>query len=414
MPATSDGNPNQLSPPTDGRGLGVVRMRRTPLALAILAGALLFGVLVYSIHRDRQGRDDATRAVQVQPEQPLLPADGGAGLAPQQLDQPAPTPEPDQEPAPKPFIKVVPVSTKKDPAAEARRREAEKIRRARMDAQRAALGAPLKAIKTSGDSRDAQAQGQAQGQGQSRAQRAPARSPSALQATQSQQTQPFAEDRDKEAFFDRAAATQWALGHVRERGHPLSLKTGGVIPALMVTGVNSDLPGVIIAQVSRHVYDTATGRHLLIPRGAKLYGAYDSRIVYGQSRVLVAWNRIIFPDGSAITLGAMPGADQAGQAGFEDQVDTHFWRTFGSAVLMSLISGVSAYAVDEFGQDDDAETPTVIDQLGAGLASQLGQTTATLLEKNLAIKPTLEIRPGYPFNIVVTKDIAFEEPYAPW
>ncbi|WP_081696766.1 TrbI/VirB10 family protein [Megalodesulfovibrio gigas] len=153
---------------------------------------------------------------------------------------------------------------------------------------------------------------------------------------------------------------------------------------------------------------------MLIPQGAKLYGVYDSRVVYGQARVLVAWNRIIFPDGSAMTLGAMPGADTAGYAGFTDQVETHFWRTFGTAALMSLVSGASAYALDEFGANGDSDNPSMQDQMASALASQLGQTTAKLLEKNLSVKPTLAIRPGYRFNIVVTKDLVFEEPYAPW
>ncbi len=115
-----------------------------------------------------------------------------------------------------------------------------------------------------------------------------------------------------------------------------------------------------------------------------------------------------------MTLGAMPGADTAGYAGFTDQVETHFWRTFGTAALMSLVSGASAYALDEFGANGDSDNPSMQDQMASALASQLGQTTAKLLEKNLSVKPTLAIRPGYRFNIVVTKDLVFEEPYAPW
>ena len=115
----------------------------------------------------------------------------------------------------------------------------------------------------------------------------------------------------------------------------MNSRLGRSSPGVMLTGVNSDLPGALIAQVSQNVYDTAHGAHLLIPQGSKLYGVYDSRVVYGQSRVLVAWNRLIFPDGSAVTLGAMPGADMSGYSGFHDQVDNHYWRIFGSAVLMS-------------------------------------------------------------------------------
>ena len=196
---------------------------------------------------------------------------------------------------------------------------------------------------------------------------------------------------------------------------PLELKTGAVIPGVMLTGINSDLPGNMIAQVAQNVYDTATGLNLLIPQGARLYGIYDSRVVYGQQRVLIAWNRLIFPDGSSISLGAMPGADMAGMAGFRDDVDNHYARIFGSALMMSLVSGGMAYALD--GANDSTETDNgtrMTDEMTASLAQQLGQTTTTLLQRNLSIKPTLEIRPGYQFNIVVTKDVIFREPYTRW
>lgn len=197
---------------------------------------------------------------------------------------------------------------------------------------------------------------------------------------------------------------------------PLELKTGAVVPGVMLTGINSDLPGNMIAQVSQNVYDTATGRNLLIPQGARLYGVYDSRVVYGQQRVLIAWNRIIFPDGSSMSIGAMPGADMAGMAGFSDEVDNHYLRIFGSAVLMSLVTGGMAYAMDSannnVGSSDNGTS--MQDEMTSALAAQLGQTTTTLLQKNLNIKPTLEVRPGYQFNIVVTKDLVFRQPYQAW
>ena len=196
---------------------------------------------------------------------------------------------------------------------------------------------------------------------------------------------------------------------------PLELKTGAVVPGVMLTGLNSDLPGNMIAQVSQNVFDTATGRNLLIPQGARLYGVYDSRVVYGQQRVLIAWNRIIFPDGSSMSIGAMPGADMAGMAGLTDKVDNHYLRIFGSAVMMSLVTGGMAYAMDSANNNSSGENGTSMqDEMTSALAAQLGQTTTTLLQKNLNIKPTLEIRPGYQFNIVLTKDLVFREPYARW
>jgi type IV secretion system protein VirB10 len=152
-----------------------------------------------------------------------------------------------------------------------------------------------------------------------------------------------------------------------------------------------------------------------VPQGAKLFGVYDSRVIYGQERVLVAWNRVVFPDGSAVTLGAMPGSDMAGYAGYTDKVDNHYFRIFGSAILMSMISGGMAYTMDSLGSSSESmsQTPTLQDEMGSALAAQLGQTTLQLLQRNLNIKPTLEIRPGYQFNVIVTKDLVFERPYRP-
>ena len=222
-------------------------------------------------------------------------------------------------------------------------------------------------------------------------------------------------DRDKEAFFGRADRDEsWILPHARTAGQPLEIKTGAVIPSVMVTGINSDLPGNIIAQVSQNVWDTATGRQLLIPQGSRLFGVYDSRVVYGQSRVLVAWNRLVFPDGSAVTLGAMPGSDMSGHAGYTDKVNNHYLRIFGSAILMSLISGSMAYTMDSFAPSTSGTdtAPSIRDEMVAALAAQLGQTTMQLLQRNLNIKPTLEIRPGYQFNVIVTKDLVFQKAYA--
>ena len=227
---------------------------------------------------------------------------------------------------------------------------------------------------------------------------------------------------DKEKFFDRADTgnSGWLSRYTREAGRPLEIKTGTIIPAVMVGGINSDLPGVMIAQVSQNVYDTATGQNLLIPQGAKLYGAYDSRVIYGQERVLTAWNRVIFPDGSSVTLGAMPGADMSGYSGFNDKVNNHYIRIFGSAFLMSMITGATSYAVDSMGNNQNnnnnnvngSTTTTFQDAMAAALAAQMGQATMAMLQKNLNIAPTLEIRPGYQFNVVATKDVAFSEPYS--
>ena len=125
---------------------------------------------------------------------------------------------------------------------------------------------------------------------------------------------------------------------------PYILRTGFVIPALLLSAMESELPGTIIAQVSQDVYDTPTGNYLLIPQGSRLIGEYSNAIQYGQARIFVAWQRIIYPDGSALDIGAMPGADEQGEAGFNDQVNNHFVRLFGSALLMSAITAGVTYS----------------------------------------------------------------------
>ncbi|HBT96971.1 MAG TPA: hypothetical protein DEB25_04715 [Desulfobulbaceae bacterium] len=228
---------------------------------------------------------------------------------------------------------------------------------------------------------------------------------------------------DKENFFRRAdtagdTGAGWLSRYTREAGRELEIKTGTVIPAVLVTGINSDLPGVMIAQVSQNVFDTASGKYLLIPQGAKLYGMYDSRVVYGQERVLVAWNRVIFPDGSSVTLGSMPGADMSGYAGFHDKVNNHYIRAYSNAFLMSIVTGSAAYMVDYFDNSNSSydafgnRQPSFGDEIGRAMAQQMSQATIRILEKNLNISPTLEIRPGYQFNVICTKDVAFTEPYS--
>ncbi|MBQ4133809.1 MAG: conjugal transfer protein TrbI, partial [Desulfovibrionaceae bacterium] len=137
---------------------------------------------------------------------------------------------------------------------------------------------------------------------------------------------------------------------------------------------------------------------------------YDSRVIYGQERVLIAWNRLLFPDGSSLTLGAMPGADMSGYSGFNDQVNHHYAKIFGSAGMLSVILGGTAYTMDSLGSGGGDET-TMHGEMISALASTFGQATTQILQKNLNIKPTLEIRPGYEFNVMVTQDLVFREPY---
>lgn len=191
---------------------------------------------------------------------------------------------------------------------------------------------------------------------------------------------------------------------------PYTLRAGFVIPATLISGISADLPGQIMAQVAQNVYDTPTGNYLLIPQGARLVGRYASDVAYGQSRVLVAWQRIVFPDGKALDIGAMPGADRAGYAGFHDQVNRHYLRMFGSALLMSaVVAGITLSQDRE--RDLDGGRQRASDALSEALGQQLGQVTAQMIAQNLNVAPTLAIRPGYRFNVLVTKDLTFSKPY---
>ena len=192
---------------------------------------------------------------------------------------------------------------------------------------------------------------------------------------------------------------------------PYELRAGFVVPATLISGINSELPGQIMAQIAQNVYDTPTGKYLLLPQGSRLVGAYSSDVSYGQARVLVAWQRIVFPDGKAMDIGAMPGADSAGYAGFTDQVNNHYLRLYGSALLMSAVTAGITYNQHQNQSTIGYQQPNASSALSQALGLQLGQVTAQMIAKNLNVAPTLEIRPGYRFNVIVTKDMTFTKPY---
>lgn len=212
---------------------------------------------------------------------------------------------------------------------------------------------------------------------------------------------------DKKYFFNQDIADLGYLPHsVVPQQSPFELKRGSVIPATLVTGINSDLPGRITAQVSQNVYDSATGRRLLIPQGAKLFGRYESKVSFGQNRVLVVWTDIIFPNGSTLQIGGMAGTDATGHGGFTDKVDNHSLKTFGSAILVALIGAGTDMLLPS-----DTSTATTTDSAAnaarRSFAKTFGQVSQQTVSKNLDVQPTLEIRPGYRFNVLVDQDIVF-------
>jgi type IV secretory pathway VirB10-like protein len=216
--------------------------------------------------------------------------------------------------------------------------------------------------------------------------------------------------KDYGQFKTSSQEDRWKLSSQPEAPRsPYELRAGFVVPAALISGINSDLPGQIMAQVSQDVFDTATGKWKLIPQGARLVGQYSSDVAYGQSRVLIAWQRIVFPDGKAMDIGAMPGADSAGYAGFKDQVNNHYLRLFASAFLMSgVTAGISMSQPQTLNTNTRQSASSAISE---ALGQQLGQVTAQLIARNMNIAPTLEIRPGYRFNVIVTKDMTFSKPY---
>ena len=166
-----------------------------------------------------------------------------------------------------------------------------------------------------------------------------------------------------------------------------------------------------MAQVSQNVWDTATGRFLLIPQGTRLIGAYSSDVAYGQERVLMAWQRLIFPDGKTFDIRAMPGADSAGYAGFTDQINNHWFRTISSAILMSGVIAAVDLSQDDNNSSDSSDRQRAGDALSEALGQTLGQVLGQIISKNLNISPTLEIRPGYRFNVIAVKDMTLPSPY---
>ena len=196
---------------------------------------------------------------------------------------------------------------------------------------------------------------------------------------------------------------------VQNTASPYMVMAGSIIPATLITGIDSDLPGQIQALVSQNVYDSKTGNNILIPQGSKLLGTYDSQVAYGQSRVLIVWTRVIFPNDQYIDLEGMPGADLSGFAGLHDQVDNHYIRIYGSALLMSLFSAGMQLSQPTSNTSNGAPTNQQI--IASAMGQQLGDTSTALIQKNINVQPTINIRSGDNFNVLVTRDIPFTGPY---
>jgi type IV secretion system protein VirB10 len=176
------------------------------------------------------------------------------------------------------------------------------------------------------------------------------------------------------------------------------VQAGSVIPAALITGIRSDLPGQVTGQVTEQVYDSPTGRYLLIPQGSKLIGLYDSQVAFGQNRVLLVWTRLILPNGRSIVLERQTGADAEGFAGLQDEVDNHWRQMFMGAALSTLLGIGSQLGATN---NDDA-IAQAIRQGSSNSTSQIGQQ---LVGRDMNMQPTLTIRPGFPVRVIVNKDL---------
>ncbi len=183
---------------------------------------------------------------------------------------------------------------------------------------------------------------------------------------------------------------------------PYVLQAGSVISGALITGIRSDLPGQITAQVTENIYDSPTGRILLVPQGTRIIGQYDNNVGFGQRRVLLVWNRLIFPNGRSIVLERQPGADTQGYAGLEDGVDYHWWDLAKAAGLSTLLAVGAELAMD----DEDR----LVQAIRNGAQDTINDAGQQIIRRQLQIAPTLTIRPGFPVRIIVTRDLVME-PY---
>ncbi|HBO2382258.1 TPA: TrbI/VirB10 family protein [Pseudomonas aeruginosa] len=212
----------------------------------------------------------------------------------------------------------------------------------------------------------------------------------------------------KEAFLQAGTTKTRNSGNLQLPASPYQVMAGTVIAGALVTGIKSDLPGDVIGTVTEPVYDTATGKHLLIPQGSRILGRYNSQVSFGQSRVQVVWNRIILPDTSSLTLDNLVGTDPAGYAGLEDGVDWHWDRVFAGAALTTLLGIGAELAAPENRQDGDRIIIAGRDSLQDSV-NQVGQE---MTRRNMNIQPTLTERPGLPVRIIVNRDLVLR-PYQP-
>ena len=405
---------DKLTPDASPTGIKVKRLNRKPMFIVFILGLCVLTAFTYLIiqsgnrQREQVVEEPIPYSIDQAAAKSLLSGKPEYGVIEMAED------EPPEEPAPvaTPRRRAKPKPKPEKPELTLEQKEIARIRAAKLQRYERAVSAPTNVGRSMGGDNgakgvlsSAQAQAQALAGLQNPIDKM-LKSRESMQSALGKDDDPNKQQHKADFYMQDQPATEY-LTHTRNKQRsPLEVKTGTVIPATMLGGLNSDLPGMILAQVSQNVYDTATGDYLLIPQGSRLVGLYDNFIAYGQSRALVAWNRIIYPDGSTLELEGMPGTDQAGYAGLEDQVDNHYFKIFGSAILMSVITGAYDYSQgNTTGLTGDVRTAG--DTMASAVAREMAQTSQMLLRKNLSIQPTIKIRPGYKLNVMVNRDIIF-------
>jgi type IV secretion system protein VirB10 len=194
-----------------------------------------------------------------------------------------------------------------------------------------------------------------------------------------------------------------AAERVRPAPSPWTLSAGTIIPVSLITGLNSDLPGMVVAQVTEHVRDSATGRTVLVPQGARLIGSYDNRVAFGQRRALLVWQRIVFPDGSSVALDNAPATDRSGYAGVADRVDFHTWRLL-KGIMLSTLLGVGTEIGLGSGESD------LVRALREATQQNTARAADRITARNLDVQPTLTVRVGWPLRAIIHKDLVLQ----PW
>jgi type IV secretion system protein VirB10 len=226
--------------------------------------------------------------------------------------------------------------------------------------------------------------------------------PAPASPTPTADVQPANGQGGKRQFLAAARSDDYLANPLRAAESPWEVKAGTVIPAALITALNSDLPGEVIAQVTEPVYDHVTGRTVLIPQGSRLIGQYDSQIAYGQQRALIAWTRIIMPDGRSINIGSMSGADLSGAAGLQDRVDDH-WGQLARGILLSTVFSVGAASA----QDASARSSgsLVLNSAGTGVSTEAQEVGEQVTARDLNRQPTIKVRAGWPVMVLVNKDM---------